>query len=132
MDFIASPGSPTGVEHICAELSDSEEKALAVPTDVSDHEAFATLISKAVEAMGCVGVSVNNTGLIDPISRIMDSDPVFWGAVLNAIVKGAYYGLRYAMAVMARKPSSTSPLDRQTAFLRGGRITAPPKRRCCV
>lgn len=95
--------SEKDVSAIASDLSTKGRKALAVPTDVSDHEAFAALIERTIEATGRVDLLVNNAGLIDPIARIVDSDPVAWGTVLDVNVKGVYHGLRYAMPVMAKQ-----------------------------
>jgi len=99
--------SEKDVSAIASDLSTKGRKALAVPTDVSDHEAFAALIERTIEATGRVDLLVNNAGLIDPIARIVDSDPVAWGTVLDVNVKGVYHGLRYAMPVMAKQGYGT-------------------------
>jgi len=50
---------------------------------------------------------VNNAGLIDPISRIADSDPEAWGKVVDVNIKGVYHGLRYALPVMREQGAGT-------------------------
>ena len=75
--------------------------AIAVPTDVADSQAVAALVQTAIDQTGRLDLLVNNAGLIDPIARIMDSDPDAWGQVMDVNIKGVYHGLRHAMPVMA-------------------------------
>ena len=89
------------IERIAAEIREAGGKAQAVATDVADNDAVARLINTAVDVTGRLDLLVNNAGLIDPISRIMDSDPVVWGDIIDVNVKGVYHGLRHAMPVMA-------------------------------
>ncbi|MEM8799212.1 MAG: SDR family oxidoreductase [Pseudomonadota bacterium] len=88
-------------------ITASGGKASALPTDVSSSDAVAALVARAQEATGRIDLLVNNAGLIDPIARIMDSDPEAWSDVIDVNVKGVYYGLRHAMPVMAEQGFGT-------------------------
>lgn len=89
------------ITRIAAEIRAWGGHAQAVPTDVADSEAVAKLVKSATDATGRLDLLVNNAGLIDPISRIMDSDPAAWGGIIDVNVKGVYHGLRYALPIMA-------------------------------
>lgn len=93
--------SATAITRLADEITDTGGMATAVATDVADNDAVAALIHGAVSLTGRLDLLVNNAGLIDPIARIMDSDPEAWAGIIDVNVKGVYYGLRHAMPVMA-------------------------------
>lgn len=81
--------------------------ALAIPCDVSDWQQVSNLITQTVSHFGSLNVLINNAGVIDPISRIEDSDPAAWGKVTDVNIKGVYHGLRAAIPVMATQGHGT-------------------------
>lgn len=99
--------STDAIERIAGEIEAEAGRALAVPTDVADSMAVADLVKAATDATGRLDLLVNNAGLIDPIARIMDSDPDAWGGIIDVNVKGVYHGLRHAMPVMAAQGGGT-------------------------
>ena len=99
--------SADAIARIAGEIEADGGKAQAVPTDVADSAAVADLVTAATDATGQLDLLVNNAGLIDPIARIMDSDPKAWGEIIDVNVKGVYHGLRHAMPVMAAQGEGT-------------------------
>ncbi|MGH1415678.1 MAG: SDR family oxidoreductase [Pelagimonas sp.] len=99
--------SRKAIETLAAEIVAKGGRASAFTCDVSDHHAVAALIQHAQNRFGRVDILINNAGLIDPISRIADSDPALWGAVVDVNVKGVYHGLRYAIPVMLAQGGGT-------------------------
>lgn len=81
--------------------------ASAFVCDVSNHSAVAALIKHALNTFGSIDLLVNNAGLIDPISRITESDPDDWGNIIDVNIKGVYHGLRYAIPVMQEQGAGT-------------------------
>ncbi|MCY6382855.1 SDR family oxidoreductase [Hoeflea prorocentri] len=82
-------------------------QASAFACDVSDHAAVSALIQHTTQTFGCLDILVNNAGLIDPITRIADSDPETWGNLIDVNIKGVYHGLRYAIPVMLQQEGGT-------------------------
>ena len=82
-------------------------QADAITCDVSRYGDVAATIARAVEMFGSLDILVNNAGLIDPIVRLVDSDPEAWGHVADVNYKGVYHGLRAALPVMVAQGSGT-------------------------
>lgn len=93
--------SSEAIAKIASEINEAGGAARGVTTDISDTMAVATLVNSAVDTTGRLDLLVNNAGVIDPIAKIMDSDPQAWGDIIDINVKGVYYGLRHAMPIMA-------------------------------
>lgn len=83
--------SGDAVEQIATEIG---PKAIGIACDVSNWAQAANAVAHAEAVFGRVDVLINNAGLIDPISRIEDADPLDWGKVMDVNVKGAFHMLR--------------------------------------
>lgn len=95
------------IESLARDIAAEGGRASAFACDVSDPDAVARLVHHAQDHFGSVDTLVNNAGLIDPISRIAESDPLAWGAVIDVNVKGVYHGLRYAIPAMCAQGAGT-------------------------
>ena len=89
------------LEALAAELGD---RALAVPTDVTDPAACEGLVSRAVEAFGAVDVLVANAGL-GLGGSIPDGDPEDWHRMFEVNVLGVLYATRAAVRHMLDRGS---------------------------
>ncbi|GAA0780617.1 SDR family oxidoreductase [Roseibium denhamense] len=99
--------SSEDIERIAQEINSSGGEALAVACDVSDYGSMQAAVTKAIEAFGGLDILVNNAGIIEPISRIEDSDPDAWGKVIDINVKGVYNGIRAVVPHMLKSGSGT-------------------------
>jgi len=93
------------IERIAAEITDAGGNAEAVACDVSRYEDVFAAIKHCQDAFGRIDILVNNAGLIDPISRLADSDPEEWARVADVNYKGVYFGLRAAIPVFEAQGS---------------------------
>ncbi|MDX8350658.1 SDR family oxidoreductase [Cognatiyoonia sp. IB215446] len=98
---ILAARSKDRIEAISNDICDAGGQSTALATDVAESEAVAALVQTAIDQTGRLDLFVNNAGLIDPIARIMDTDPDAWGQVMDVNIKGVYHGLRHAMPIMA-------------------------------
>lgn len=85
--------------------SDIGKRAIGLACDVSDWEHSRSTVQKTKEAFGAVDILINNAGLIDPIARIEDANPLEWGKVVDVNVKGAFYMLRAALPELLEQGS---------------------------
>jgi NAD(P)-dependent dehydrogenase (short-subunit alcohol dehydrogenase family) len=81
-------------EAIAAEINTAGGSALATPCDVSDYDAVAALFETTRKAFGPASILINNAGVIDPIGRLQDSDPVQWASNININLLGVYHCIR--------------------------------------
>lgn len=81
--------------------------ALALEGDVSVWADFEHAVSQAVARFGALDVLINNAGVIEPIARLADSDPVAWGQAIDINLKGVYHGLRAAIPAMLASGGGT-------------------------
>ncbi|MEL6978185.1 MAG: SDR family oxidoreductase [Pseudomonadota bacterium] len=95
------------LETLAAKIEAAGGRALALEADVADAQAMRALFGAAVEKTGRLDVVINNAGLIDPIARLVDSDPAAWGGVIDVNVKGVYHGLRFAIPEMLSRGGGT-------------------------
>jgi NAD(P)-dependent dehydrogenase (short-subunit alcohol dehydrogenase family) len=74
--------------------------ALAVSADVSDVDAAATVVERAIRAHGRLDIVVNAAG-IQPYGTVVDTEPEDWDRVLAVNLKAIYLIARRAVPVMA-------------------------------
>ncbi|MEP3430081.1 MAG: SDR family oxidoreductase [Roseibium sp.] len=95
------------INRIASEIKAAGGSAIAVTCDVSSYEDVTKAIQHAIDTFGGIDILVNNAGVIDPISRIDESDPQEWGKAIDINVKGVYHGMRVAIPHMLKKGSGT-------------------------
>lgn len=86
------------------------DRALAVPTDMTDPDAVRALFDATVKAFGRVDLLFNNAGRGLPAAPLEDMSVADWKAVVDTNLNGMFYGIQNAFRVM----KSQDP--------RGGRI----------
>ena len=85
------------VERIAKDIG---PRAIGLACDVSDWDRSRAAVQETKATFGSVDILINNAGLIDPIARIADADPLEWGKVVDVNVKGAFHMLRAAVPGM--------------------------------
>jgi len=92
------------------EQSGAGERALAVPTDVTDPASVKNLFDRTVQAMGRVDLLFNNAGTGAPGVPLDELPLEAWKQVVDTNLNGMFYAIQQAFRVM----KAQSP--------RGGRI----------
>lgn len=76
------------------------KQAIAIPCNVARYGEVSSAVETTVRAFGGLDVLINNAGVIEPISRLVDADPADWGQVIDINLKGVFNGMRAAVPVM--------------------------------
>ncbi|MEL7429381.1 MAG: SDR family oxidoreductase [Pseudomonadota bacterium] len=97
--------SESAVKKIAEELASEGVKATGMACDVAKYAQVAKAVELAKSKYGSVDIIVNNAGLIEPITRLKDSNPAEWGAVIDVNVKGVYHMAHAALPFMERQKS---------------------------
>ncbi len=95
------------IESHAKEIRNLGGKALAVKCDVTQYDDVDATIETCLSTFGKLDILVNNAGLIDPISRLAESDPHEWIQVVDVNYKGVYFGMRTAIPVMQHQGFGT-------------------------
>jgi NAD(P)-dependent dehydrogenase (short-subunit alcohol dehydrogenase family) len=85
--------------------SGASERALAVPTDVTDAAQVRALFDKTVQAFGRVDLLFNNAGMGLGQALLEDIADEDWTRVVDTNLNGMFWGIREAFRVMkAQQP----------------------------
>jgi NAD(P)-dependent dehydrogenase (short-subunit alcohol dehydrogenase family) len=76
------------------------ERALAVPTDMTDPASVEALFSATVQAFGRIDLLFNNAGTGLPAAPLEDMAVADWKRVVDTNLNGMFYGIQNAFRVM--------------------------------
>lgn len=74
--------------------------AIAIPCNVARYGEMSSAVETTVRAFGGLDVLINNAGVIEPISRLVDAEPEGWAQVIDINLKGVFNGMHAAVPVM--------------------------------
>ncbi len=92
------------IQSLAKELTGRGGKALAVVTDVTQHDQVKRLVDAAVQTYGRIDVMLNNAGLMphSPLERLKIDD---WNRTIDVNLKGVLYGIAAALPYMKQQKS---------------------------
>lgn len=76
------------------------QQALALPCDVADPHAVNHVVAQTIAHFGSIDVLIGNAGLIEPISRLSDTDPDAYSRTIDVNLKGIFYGMKAVLPHM--------------------------------
>lgn len=81
--------------------------AMAQSCDVGDWTSVRDAVAKVAEGFGAVDVLINNAGVIDPISRLAETDPDAFGRAVGINLAGVFHGMRAVLPGMRDRGAGT-------------------------
>jgi NAD(P)-dependent dehydrogenase (short-subunit alcohol dehydrogenase family) len=78
----------------------------AVTVDITDEQAVAAAIAKAVEVLGGIDGLVNTAGMFDP-AALADTDLVLWSRMMAVNLTGTYLLCRHALPALRSAGEAT-------------------------
>jgi NAD(P)-dependent dehydrogenase (short-subunit alcohol dehydrogenase family) len=81
-------------------VAQAPERAIAVPTDVTDAASVEALFQQAVKAFGRVDLLFNNAGMGLAAAPLEDIAVADWKRVVDTNLSGMFYGIQQAFRVM--------------------------------
>ncbi len=96
--------SASQIEAIAKDIGNA---ALAVPCDVSKYAEMEAAVAQAHAHFGSVDILINNAGVIEPISRLSDVDPIAWACAIDINLTGVFNGMRAVLPHMQTAKAGT-------------------------
>jgi NADP-dependent 3-hydroxy acid dehydrogenase YdfG len=92
------------IKSLANELNNNGGKALAIKTDVTNHEQVKGLVDTAVQEYGRIDVMINNAGVMpqSPLERLRIDE---WDKMIDVNIKGVLYGIAAALPYMRQQKS---------------------------
>ncbi|HVA12342.1 MAG TPA: SDR family oxidoreductase [Stellaceae bacterium] len=90
------------IEALAQEIENAGGHAIALPCDVADLEAVKRALDRAAEALGGIGIVINNAGTIEPIDAIADADMAAWAKAIAINLTGPVYLMHHAIPLLPR------------------------------
>ncbi len=91
------------VETICSHKG----TAMAIQTDVADEQQVKQMVAGTMDTYGQIDILVNNSGIIGPVSPVVDMDLNEWNETLAINLTGAMLCSREALKVMIPRRTGT-------------------------
>lgn len=109
--FAAAGAEVVLLSRSSAEISRLAEEigggAMAVPCDVADWRSVLAAVQTVQARKGRLDVWIGNAGVIEPIARLADADPVAWGQAVDINLKGVFHGMRAVIPMMRAQRAGT-------------------------
>ena len=103
--------------------------AMALTCDVADWVSVQAAAETVQARCGRLDVWIGNAGVIDPIARLTEADPVEWARAIQINLTGVFNGMRAAIPLMKRQGGGTvitvssgaahNPLEGWSAYCAG-------------
>lgn len=110
--------SPEAAQQVCDEILAGGGQALAVTTDVTQHQQVRAMVQRTLEVFGRLDVLYNNAGIRHPRdARTIDLDPTAWDETLAVHLTGTFLCCKEGIPAILRSGGGGSVIN--TASVNG-------------
>ncbi|XMN04934.1 SDR family NAD(P)-dependent oxidoreductase [Streptomyces griseobrunneus] len=88
------------LDETAAELRSRQVRVVTAPADLTDAEAVAEVVERAVAAFGTIDVLINNAGIPGPLGPVWEADPQHWWRTMHVNILGTTHTCRSVVPVM--------------------------------
>ncbi len=106
-DVVLAARTESRLDEVAAEVRNLGQRALTVPTDMTNADEARNLIERAVSEFGKVDVLINNAAKNEPFTTVVDSSPEEWRACLDDNVMGHMQTCKYVAPHMIKQRSGS-------------------------
>lgn len=85
------------IDELAAKLTAAGTETLPLTCDVSDNAAVRQAVADTIARFGRLDHLINNAGVIQPIGRLLDTDPAEWARLIDINLTGALYACHAAL-----------------------------------
>ncbi|HVA07959.1 MAG TPA: SDR family oxidoreductase [Acidimicrobiales bacterium] len=124
-DLVLGARRQSSLDDVLSEVKDLGAKAIAVPTNITDPEACARIMSSAADEFGGVDVLVNNAFRFDAFQTFEQVDLAIWRKIMDTNLFGSLQMTRAALPFMRERGGGSvvmvaSMVARQPQPVQGG------------
>lgn len=102
--ILAARNSSVIAQH-SQEINRAGGKSYAFTCDVSNYDTVVSCVNFALEKTQSLDIIVNNAGVIEPLTHLIDSDPEQWCQAIYINIIGVYNAMRASAPVMKKNGS---------------------------
>ena len=105
--IVAVARSKQSLDKLVSHITKNGGEAHAIECDVSKYDELEKAIKVGLNTFGKLDILINNAGLIEPISKLAESQPNEWVKVADVNYKAVYYGTRIVLPYMLQQGGGT-------------------------
>ena len=98
--LVLNARTPEALAQVRDEVQRAGGRACIIPGSVGEPETAQRLVAAAQENFGGIDVVINNAGVLQPVARIADTDPIAWQQHFQINVMGPYLVTRAALPTL--------------------------------